>query len=47
MTSWPSFKESFIRGDDCLQWLQDLQRAMRRDDDNTREVAIKVMPCTP
>lgn len=37
-----SLAERFIRGENCLEWLQDLQRALRRDDDAIREVACKV-----
>ncbi|CAM9181854.1 unnamed protein product [Hapterophycus canaliculatus] len=32
--------QRFVRGENCLEWLQDLQRALRRDDDNTREICI-------
>eukprot|EP00752_Nemacystus_decipiens_P001460 g1436.t1 len=33
-------QQRFVRGEYCLQWLQDLQRALRRDDENTREICI-------
>ncbi|CAM9262579.1 unnamed protein product [Choristocarpus tenellus] len=33
-------KERFVRGENCLEWLQDLQRALRRDDDQTRDILI-------
>ncbi|KAG5176771.1 hypothetical protein JKP88DRAFT_334503 [Tribonema minus] len=32
--------EKFVRGENCLEWLQDLQRALRRDLDATRDVCI-------
>lgn len=31
---------AFIPVTDCLNWLQDLQRALRRDDDTTRTIAL-------
>lgn len=34
--------ERFIRGENCLEWLQDMQRALRRDDDATRDIACKL-----
>jgi hypothetical protein len=37
-----SLEERFLRGENCLEWLQDLQRTLRRDDENTRDIAIKV-----
>jgi timeless len=37
-----SLVERFIRGENCLEWLQDLQRALRRDDEATRAVAIRL-----
>ena len=37
-----SLVERFIRGENCLEWLQDLQRALRRDDEATRSVAIRL-----
>jgi hypothetical protein len=37
-----SLIERFIRGENCLEWLQDLQRALRRDDDLHRAIAVKV-----
>ncbi|CAN0583911.1 unnamed protein product, partial [Ectocarpus sp. 12 AP-2014] len=33
-------QQRFVRGENCLEWLQDLQRALRRDDENTREICI-------
>lgn len=37
-----SLVERFIRGENCLEWLQDLQRALRRDDEATRAVSIRL-----
>ena len=34
--------ESFVRGEDCVAWLQDLQRALRRDDGDARAVRTTV-----
>ena len=31
-------RAAFVRGEDALQWAQDLQRALRRDDPDTRAV---------
>lgn len=31
---------AFVPVTDCLQWLQDLQRALRRDDDVTRAICL-------
>jgi timeless len=33
---------AFVPVTDCLQWLQDLQRALRRDDDGTRPISLLV-----
>lgn len=32
----------FIRGKECLQWLQDLQRAIRQDNESTRDICIQL-----
>jgi len=34
--------ESFVKGEDCVSWLQDLQRALRRDDGDARAVRTTV-----
>ena len=34
--------KSFVRGEDCVAWLQDLQRALRRDDGDARAVRTTV-----
>jgi hypothetical protein len=33
---------AFVPVTDCLQWLQDLQRALRRDDDGARPISLLV-----
>ena len=38
----PKVCERFIRGENCLEWLQDLQRVLRRDDEMIRECALTI-----
>jgi hypothetical protein len=38
--SYDETTQTFVPVTDCLQWLQDLQRALRRDDDVTRAICL-------
>lgn len=34
--------ESFVRGEDCMAWLQDLQRTLRRDETDESSVRVTI-----
>lgn len=34
--------ESFVRGEDCMAWLQDLQRTLRRDESDESSVRVTI-----
>ena len=35
-------ESKFLRGEDCIEWIHDLQRAIRRDDHRNKWVALKL-----